>query len=159
MKNSWRTAWQGPEIVLFRGDQEVDRLSAESIERVVLVHQGRGDSPGDLLYALVQLPQDVLLFPSETGFAGRVNFERQAFWNQKQCTYWVPNSQAHLPLRFRTASWWLRLSGPSFVRIPREQIVGVIDQWPLEGPQTWEQRKWRRIERARPFSSSRDKLG
>ncbi len=158
MNSSWRTAWQGPDIVVFRDDEEIDRLQADQIERVVLVHQGRGDTPGDLLYALVELPQDVLLFPAETGFAGRVNFERQAFWAERNCIYWVANAQAHLPLRFRTAHWWLRLSGPSYARVPRDQFAGSLEQWPLEGPQTWEQRKWRRIAQARPFSSAHDKV-
>jgi hypothetical protein len=31
-----------------------------------------------------------------------------------------------------------------------------VDGWALQGPQTWEQRKWRRIERNRPFASSED---
>jgi len=32
----------------------------------------------------------------------------------------------------------------------------VIERWPLQGPQTWEQRKWRRIERSRPFAPPED---
>ena len=35
-----------------------------------------------------------------------------------------------------------------------ETLAPLVDGWSLEGPQTWEQRKWRRIENSRPFSNS-----
>ena len=35
------------------------------------------------------------------------------------------------------------------MRVPRAEVSGAIDQWPLEGPQTWEQRKWDRIQKSR----------
>jgi hypothetical protein len=35
--------------------------------------------------------------------------------------------------------------------MPRAELASLIDHWPVEGPQTWDQRKWRRIERNRPF--------
>src|SRR5487761_2559106 len=78
MKSSWHTAWQGMDIAVYRNDAEVDRLHAPDIERVVLVHHGSGDSPGDLVQAVVELGDSYLIFPADTGFAGRVNFERQA---------------------------------------------------------------------------------
>ena len=48
MRATWRTAWQGPEIVVYREDEVVDRVNAQHIERVVFVYHGSGDSPGEL---------------------------------------------------------------------------------------------------------------
>jgi hypothetical protein len=31
-------------------------------------------------------------------------------------------------------------------------LASRIEQWPLEGPQTWDQRKWMRIASSRPFA-------
>jgi hypothetical protein len=31
-------------------------------------------------------------------------------------------------------------------------LASLVERWPLQGPQTWEQRKWRRIARNRPFA-------
>ena len=158
MKHSWRTAWQGQDIVVLCNDAEVDRLDATQIERVVLVHRGAGDTPGDLLLAVVELRDAALFFPADTGFAGRVNFERQAFWAERACVYWVTEARAPLPLRLRRGRGFLGLAGPVFTRLPREELAGVVERWPLEGPQTWEQRKWRRIERSRPFAALDDQL-
>lgn len=153
MSNSWRTAWHGQEIVVYRDETEVDRVHASQIQRVVFVYEGNGESPGDLLYAVVETQDDCLLFPAETGFAGRINFERVDYWAGRACVYWVHQSRAPLPMRLRRGRWWLRLStSPVFARLPRAEIAALVDHWPLEGPQTWEQRKWRRIERARPFA-------
>jgi hypothetical protein len=153
MSNTWRTAWQGQDIVVFRDETEVDRVSAPDIQRVVFVYSGSGDSPGDLEYAVVETRDDCLIFPAETGFSGRINFERVDYWAARACVYWVPQSRAPLPMRLRRGRWWLRLStGPAFARLPRAEVAPLVDHWPLEGPQTWEQRKWRRIERSRPFA-------
>ena len=154
MRSTWRTAWQGQEIVVYREDEEIDRLNAHDIQRVVFVHHGAGDSPGDLLYAIVETVDEALVLPDYTGFAGRVNFERQAFWAERGCVYWVGDSHAALPGRLRRGRWLLRHAGPSFVRLPRVELAPLIETWPLEGPQTWEQRKWRRIENRRPFAHS-----
>jgi len=154
MKTSWHTAWQGQDIVVFRDDAEVDRFSAAQIERVTFVHRGRGDSPGDLLFAVVDLPDQTLLLPDYTGFAGRVNFERQAFWADRGCVFWVTEARATLPLRLKRGRWLLRSAGPAFQRLPRAELAAWTDKWPVQGPQTWEQRKWRRIGDSRPFSTS-----
>jgi len=153
MNASWLTAWQGQDIVVFRDDTEVDRVSAPQIERVIFVYAGTGESTGDLLHTLVETRDDVLIFPADTGFAGRVNFERVDYWTQRACVYWVHQSHAPLPVRLRRGRWWLRAAGPAFARLPHAELAPVIDQWPLEGPQTWDQRKWRRIERSRPFAA------
>ena len=152
MKLQWRTAWQGQEIVVYREDEEIDRFDAGHIQRVLFVHRDSGDSPGDLVLALVELPEDYLLLPADTGFAGRVNFERQTYWSERACVYWVNEAQATLPLRLRRGRWFLGFSGPTYVRLPRAELAALIERWPLQGPQTWEQRKWRRIERNRPFA-------
>ena len=154
MRASWRTAWQGQDIVVFRSEVEVDRLHAPDIDRVVLVHRGSGDSPGDLVQAVVEIGDSVLLIPTDTGFAGRVNFERQDFWAAKGCVFWVNEARAPLPLRLRRGRWLFGLSQPTYHRVPRSELAGVLEGWAVEGPQTWEQRKWRRIAQARPFAKT-----
>ncbi len=154
MKSTWRTGWQGQEIVVYRDDEEVDRVAATLIQRVVFVHRGAGDSPGDLLYAVVELEDECLIFPDFTGFAGRVNFERQSFWSERGCVFWASDTHASLPMRLRRGRWLLRSAGPDFARVPRADLAALMEKWPLEGPQTWEQRKWRRIENSRPFAST-----
>lgn len=153
----WHTLWQGKDIVVFRDDVEIDRFAADGIERIVFVHRGSGDLPTDLVFTVVELADDALLFPVETGFAGRVNFERQAYWAERACIYWVPHARAPLPPRVRRTHWWQQLRGltlsPGFVRVPRPELGESMQRWPLTGPQTWEQRKWRRIERSQPFSN------
>jgi hypothetical protein len=152
MKSSWRTAWQGQDIVVFRNEAEVDRLHGPAIERVVLVHRGSGESPGDLVQVLVEIGDACVIFPTETGIGGRINFERQAFWSALACVYWVNDARAPLPLRLRRARWWLGGGSRGFMRVPRDDLSALIARWPLQGPQTWEERKWRRIERMRPFA-------
>lgn len=151
MNHTWRTAWHGQDILIYRDDDEVDSLHAPDIARVVFVYGGTGDSVGDLQYALVDTGDDILVLPAETGFGGRVNFERLDFWGERSCVYWVHQSQVKLPLRLRGGRWWSR-GAPLFLRVPQADVAGLLDGWMLEGPQTWEQRKWRRIERKRPFS-------
>jgi hypothetical protein len=150
MKISWRTAWQGQDIVVWREDDEVDRIPAAQIEKVVFVHREGGESPTDLVHALVQMKDDWLVLPPETGFAGRVHFERHAFWTEKACVFWVDEAHAPLPLRLRRGRIFRR--EPLYTRAPRDEMDAAVERWPLEGPQTWEQRKWHRIEARRPFS-------
>ncbi len=152
--STWRTAWRGQDIVVFRGDTEADRVAANDIERVIFVYRSNGESAGDLVLAVAETAGECLVFPAETGFAGRVNFERTGYWAERACVYWVPQARAPLPLRLRRGRWWLGLSGPHYARVPRSELATLIEQWPLEGPQTWEQRKWRRIERGRAFTTA-----
>ena len=72
MSTPWNTAWQGPDLVVFRDDTEVDRFAAAQIERVIFIHRGAGDKPGDLLFALVELPDEHILLPADTGRDGMV---------------------------------------------------------------------------------------
>jgi hypothetical protein len=158
MKVSWRTAWQGQDIVVYRDEVEVDRLNATQIRRVVFIHRDGGQNPGDLACALVRLADDWMLFPTDTGFAGRVHFERQAFWTERGCVFWVAEEHAPLPLRLRRGRWFLRSAEPGFARVPGTELDALVDGWPLDGPQTWEQRKWRRIESRRPFAALKDQM-
>ncbi|MDB6001180.1 MAG: hypothetical protein JWP52_2879 [Rhizobacter sp.] len=156
MSRNWRTAWQGQHIVVFRGDEEFDRVDSQNIERVMFVHRGPGDSPGDLAYAVIELQDEVLMFSPDTGISGRVLFERQQFWAERGCVFWVSEHMAPLPMRHRRGLWFLRRALPAFERLPRGELASSIDQWPMEGPQTWEQRKWLRIARNRPFAKAVD---
>lgn len=156
MHAHWNTAWLGQDIVLYRNGEEIDRVPANDIERIVFVYANAGDTPGDLQYAVVELPEEHVVFAAETGFAGRVHFERQSFWQARNCIYWVSQQRASLPMRHRRGRWFLRRSTPAFLRLPKGELAPVIEQWPLEGPQTWEQRKWQRIERSRPFADAGD---
>ncbi|MCG3189689.1 MAG: hypothetical protein LKCHEGNO_02186 [Burkholderiaceae bacterium] len=156
MKPLLHTRWQSMELIVTRNGQEIDRIGARDIERVIIVYSDRGDTPGDLAYAVLQSREHDLLFPADSGIAGRVHFERQLFWNERRCVYWAPLAKAPLP-RALCPGWWL-LSKPkptAFVRLPREELREPISRWPLEGPQSWEERKVARIARARPFAALR----
>jgi hypothetical protein len=158
MRDVWRTIWQGNSIVFYRGEDEVERLHADSIRRVVFVQDGPGYSAGDVSYAIVETDEECYVLPGETGFAGAVAFERQSFWAGKQCVYWTDGHGAMLPSRCRSGLWgWSR--SVRFTRMPREDVAGVLETWALEGPQTWDERKWQRIERSRPFSQVRASMG
>jgi hypothetical protein len=154
MKSSWHTAWHGQDIVIYQNDVEVDRLHAASIERVIFVHRDSGNSPNDLVHAIVETNDSHLILPADTGFAGRVNFERHAFWAERACVYWVKEVNAHL--KFKRHWWSLGHSHPGFMRLPRHELSATLQNWPLKGPQTWEERKWRRIELSRPFALDPD---
>jgi hypothetical protein len=153
MKTTWRTLWVQNDIVVFRDDVEVDRLPGERIARVYLVYGGRGDTPGDIAQSVVELAGDegFALFEPNTGFAGRVNFERQSFWNERQCVYWVPAATAVLPWKLRWVAWRADAAAQAFRRIARDELAGCVAGWTRDGPQTWEDRKRHRIARSRPF--------
>ncbi|MEF7614454.1 hypothetical protein V4F39_11090 [Aquincola sp. MAHUQ-54] len=143
------TAWRGMDLLVLRGTEEIDRVPAGEIDRVILAYHRAGETPGDLAYALIDTPTHTLLLPPATGIAGRVHFERQAFWAQRPCVYWVPATRAPLPRALRGGWWLLSRRAPSYQRVPRTEVQAEIDRWPLEGPQSWEQRKWERIVRSR----------
>lgn len=151
MKTTWRTSWQQQDIVVYRDDAEVDRFAAARIECVYLVYRGGGDSPGDIGVSVVELDDGYALFEAQTGFAGRVNFERHAFWQARKCVYWVAAPSAALPWRLRLGAWPGAAPGRAYRRLERSELEGCIANWALEGPETWEDRKRRRIERDRPF--------
>jgi hypothetical protein len=150
---TWRTLWQHNDIVVYRDEVEVDRLPAESIQRVYFVYRRRGDTPGDIAQSVVELADDqgYAVFEPNTGFAGRVNFERQSFWKERRCVYWVAAPLAAIPWRLRFHAWRAESVSRAFRRLAKDELAGSIERWDLEGPQTWEERKNRRIERSRPF--------
>jgi len=153
MKAIWQTRWEGHEIAVYRGKVEVDRFDAHAIERVLLLYRGAGDFPGDVVQAVVQLAEECLVFGAETGFAGRVNFERQAFWAERACVHWVSQARAPLPMRLRTAvgfGFW-RLNPPVYARVPKAELAALMERWPMQRAQTWAERKRMRIERSMPF--------
>ena len=154
MKSTWRTLWQQQDIVVYRDDIEVDRIAASRIGSVYLVYRGQGDSPGDIGVSVVELDDGYALFEAQTGFAGRVNFERHAFWQEKECVYWVPAASATLPWRLRLGAWTGSAPARAYRRLERSEIEGCVASWALEGPETWEDRKKRRIQRNRPFGHS-----
>jgi len=153
MKTTWRTLWQHSDIVVYRDEVEVDRLPAERIARVYLVYRGHGNTPNDIAQTIVELAGDegFAVFEPETGFAGRVNFERQPYWQERRCIYWVAAPLALLPWRLRAGAWRGEANNRAFRRLRRDELAGCAERWRLEGPQTWEDRKRRRIERSRPF--------
>jgi hypothetical protein len=157
MNITWRTAWQGQDIVVYREkagtEEELDRLHAPSIERVIFVYRSTGETLSDICYALVQLPDELVVFPLETGFAGRVHFERQAFWAEKANVYWAIDNTAPLPLKSLAGRWWWRPKGPSYSRMSSKAMLAALENWPVEGPQTWEQRKWASIAKNQPFAN------
>lgn len=147
------TAWLGSDIVVSRGEEVIDRIPGAEIRRVVFVYRDGGETPGDFAYALFELPEAFVILPPESGIAGRVHFERQAFWEARACTWWVDEAQASLPARYRPTGWWFRRrASPPYRRLPSAELGPLLDEWPLEGPQTWQQRKWRRIEANRPLA-------
>jgi len=154
MKTTWRTLWQQQDIVVYRDDIEVDRIAASRIGSVYLVYRGQGDSPGDIGVSMVELDDGYALFEAQTGFAGRVNFERHAFWREKACVYWVPAASAALPWRLRLGAWTGSAPARAYRRLERSEIEGCVANWAVEGPETWEDRKKRRIQRSRPFGHS-----
>jgi len=153
MKSTWRTHWEHNDIVVYRDEAEVDRLPGDRIARVCFVYRGQGDTPGDIVLSVVELTgnEGYLLFEPNTGFAGRVNFERQSFWSERRCVYWVPAGSALLPWRWRLSAWRGDAGERTFRRVARDELAAWIDRWPLVVPQTWEDRKRRRLSRLRPF--------
>jgi hypothetical protein len=85
------------------------------------------------------------LLPSDSGIAGRVYFERQPYWTERCCIYWVTGQHAPLPRHLCPGIWLLRRHRPAFMRLPAGELAPLIEQWPMQGPQTWEQRKWAQI--------------
>jgi hypothetical protein len=152
-KESLDTRWEGSDLLILSDEREIDRIASREIHRVILVCH-RGDSPSDLRFAVVETTTDHIFLPAASGIAGRVHFERQSFWAQRPCVYWVDGARAPLPRRLLPGAWLLRRQLPGHVRLPHAELAGVIAQWPLEGPQSWDQRKWAQIVSNRMLPSS-----
>lgn len=148
------TRWEGNDLLVLRNDEVADRIAAADIRRVILVCE-HGDTPSDLSFAVIDAGADHVILPAESGIAGRVHFERQPFWAQRACIYWVDATRAPLPRSLRPGLWLLRRHRPGYLRLPSADVAPLIEQWPLEGPQTWEQRKWARIEANRSLPTAK----
>ena len=153
MKNApIATRWDGTDLVVSRGTAEVDRLRGADIRRVILVCDG-GDTPSELQFAIVETATEHVLLPASSGIAARVYFERQLYWTQRACIYWVTGRHAPLPRHLCSGVWLLRSHRPGYLRLTAAQLAALLAQWPLEGPQTWEQRKWANIAVTRSFAT------
>ena len=150
MKPVWRTCWQQHDIVVLCDDREIDRVAGDRIEAVHFLCRGGGETPGDIEQAAIRLDDGVwILAAAETGFAGRVNFEREAFWAAKACVRWIVGARAALPMRLRLgqrAQAWRRLEAGA--------LDDVARAWATVPPQSWAERKQRKIERSRPFAAA-----
>lgn len=150
------TRWEGNDLLVLRNDEVADRIAAADIRRVILVC-AHGDTPSDLSFAVIDAGADHVILPAESGIAGRVHFERQAFWAERACIYWVDAARAPLPRALRPGVWLLRRHRPGYLRLPSAEMAPLIEQWPVEGPQTWEQRKWARIAAGRSLPPAKNR--
>lgn len=155
-QHHYATRWEGDDLLVLDHEAVIDRVRAREIQRVILVCDS-SDAPSDLNFAVIETSSDCVILPAETGIAGRVHFERQGFWQQRPCVYWVAASRATLPRHLLPGVWLLRRNRPGYARVPLSELAPVIERWPLEGPQSWEQRKWARIVAARSLPSARDR--
>ena len=150
----WSTLWAGDDIVVLRNDVEMERLHAPAIRRVIFVQCAghAGEAAGQLSFAVVELTDDFLVLPADTGIAARVNMERPAFWADKACLYWGDELSARLPASCLARRGLSLTRHPCMRRVPRADFAPLVEHWLLEGPLSDEQRRWLAIERARPFA-------
>lgn len=149
MKRQWHAAWQAQDIVVTLGGREIDRIDGRDIRRVIFVENRQMRTASDHAFAIVDLGDEQIVFPSDSGLAGLVHFERQSFWHRRPCVYWLPpEAAARLPARCRARRWWLlRRGAPIYSRVARAELAEVLDG-PVapEGPQCWEERRWQHIQ-------------
>jgi hypothetical protein len=138
------TRWEGADLVVLRGNEVADRIAAADIRRVIVVCNG-GDTPAELDFVVIETATEHVLLPADSGIAGRIYFERQPYWTERSCIYWVTGRHAPLPRPLCSGIWLLHRHRPAYLRLPTSELAALIEQWPLEGPQTWEQRKWAQI--------------
>jgi hypothetical protein len=147
MKPVWRTCWQQRDIVVLCDEQEVDRVPGDRIASIHFLCRGDGWTPGDIEQVVIGLDDGAwVLAGAETGIAGRVNFERQAFWTERNCVRWIPGAKAALPMRLRLGSRaqpWRRLDAGT--------LADTVHAWQGIEPETWSERKRRKIGQSRPF--------
>ncbi len=146
-----RTCWQAENITVTRGDESIDRLPADEIERVTLVHIGAGESPIEVHSAIFELPGRVVVLGAQCGIAGRVLFERQAYWSQRNCIYWVNHRRVSWPAVEGESRWLFARQVPPYQQLTPAQADALFQRSDVTGPQTWDQRKQYRFERQRPF--------
>lgn len=145
------TRWMGDDIVVVRDHKVIDSLRSNDIERVMLVHAGEGESPGDVRAALFEMADRVLLLSAASGVAARVLFERQAFWARRNCIYWAAERSVAWTSVLGKARWPLRVHVPPYEAIACAAAGALLEHAQVTGPHTWDERKRYRIERRRPF--------
>lgn len=145
------TRWKGDDIVVVRDDKVIDSLRSNDIERVMLVHAGEGESPGDVRAALFEMADRVVLLSAASGVAARVLFERQAFWSRHNCIYWVAERSVAWTSLLGKGRWPTRLREPQHEAITHAAAGAWLEHAQVTGPHTWDERKRYRIERRRPF--------
>jgi hypothetical protein len=147
-----RTCWRADEIVVTQVGELIDRLRASDIERVTLVHVGDGESPGEVRAALFEMPDRAVLLGAASGIAGRVLFERQTYWSQRNCIYWVDQRRVAWPSLLGEPRWPLgRPRVPQHRSLTLAAAAALLEHAEVTGPQTWDERKRHRIELRRPF--------
>jgi hypothetical protein len=157
-----QVCWDGPTLRVALPDGSVEQVAATDIRRVLLVCDG-GDTPEHLAFALLDCGDEHVLLPAHSGIARCVYFERQIWWTQRACIYWVTQPHALLPRRIDTGGGaapmtLLRPGTPPFLRLAAAQLEATIGRWRLEGPQTWEQRRWAergKVQRTKPANHRR----
>lgn len=147
----FETCWQADEIVLTHGRVVIDRLRADTLERVTLIHAGEGESPGEVRAALFELADRSVLLGAGSGIAGRVLFERQAYWVRRNCIYWVNERRVAWSSVPGESRWLLRARMPPHRTLTHSAAAALVDRSEVTGPHTWDERKRLRIERRRPF--------
>ena len=85
------TRWEGEALLVRRDERLLDRIAAADIRRVILVCDG-GDTPSDLSCAIIDLGAEHVILPADSGIVSCVHFERQGFWMQHPCVYWVESA-------------------------------------------------------------------
>ena len=145
------TRWKGDDIVVVHDNKVIDSLRSADIERVVLVHAGEGESPGDVRAALFELADRVVLLSAASGVAARVLFERQAFWSRHNGIYWAAERSVAWASLLGKGLWPLRVRVPAYEAITRAAAGALLEHAQVTGPHTWDERKRYRIERRRPF--------
>jgi hypothetical protein len=147
----WHTRWHHETIVVSHNDDDIDRIDAAALQRVLLVCPQGGVAPGDLDLVVFELPDAHVLVRAECGIAGRIHFERQAFWTRHPVVHWLARADAPLPARLSRGVWpWRGL--PHWQRLPRGDLDATLATWPVGPAQSWEERKWQLIRQAHPLA-------
>jgi hypothetical protein len=146
------TCWRADEIIVVQGRQLIDRLRAGDIDRVTLVHTGEGESPVEVRAAIFELAGRAVLLGAASGIAGRVLFEHQAYWSQRNCIYWVNERRVSWPATRGESRWpFGKPRLPPHRPLALADVATLLERADATGPHTWDQRKRHRIERRRPF--------
>ena len=150
-----RCAWCADEIVLSRAGEVIDRLPADAIVDVTLVHAAGGDSPGEIRAAIFELPDRTVMIDASCAIASRVLFERQDYWSARGCIYWISERLVRWPQSGGASRWpFAQQAPPLHCQWTSAAAESVLKRCDRSGPHTWGQRKQVRIDRQRPFPAA-----